>query len=255
MAWRLPRRQRAAALWRLGRLRGNVAYAVVDAFISPDDFVVDVGASWGRFTARFARLVGPRGTVYAFEPDPPSYKELERVTRRMPSVRRFATALSDSDGSAQLSVPEGAMSAAFSRVSDAPSLLSVEVPKARLDDIVVRSPRLSFVKCDVEGHELAVFRGAWQSLARDNPAILVEIEHRHGGSVEATAEMLSGIGYTGWAIGPNGLFDIDSFDLQRHQLDNLPNRPGELPSERYVNDFLFVAAPQMVPTPLVAHNN
>ena len=46
----------------------------------------------------------------------------------------------------------------------------VQVRVVTLDEYVEKlgSPRVAFIKCDVEGHELAVFEGARRLLARDH---------------------------------------------------------------------------------------
>ena len=47
----------------------------------------------------------------------------------------------------------------------------------RLDDLALGD--VGFVKIDVEGHELAVLRGAAETLQRNRPPLLVEAEERH----------------------------------------------------------------------------
>src|SRR6202022_2609777 len=50
----------------------------------------------------------------------------------------------------------------------------IRVQCTTLDDCVPQDRRFGFVKVDVEGAELMVFRGATKFLARDRPAILFE---------------------------------------------------------------------------------
>lgn len=55
----------------------------------------------------------------------------------------------------------------------------VKVPLVRLDDMIAPDEHtVSFIKCDVEGHELAVLRGAAQTL-KSGPPLLIEVEQRH----------------------------------------------------------------------------
>ncbi len=54
----------------------------------------------------------------------------------------------------------------------------VEVPVMRLDDLIAPAPAPLLIKIDVEGHELAVLRGARQTL--DNPALLAVIMETNG---------------------------------------------------------------------------
>uniref|UniRef100_UPI001916C781 FkbM family methyltransferase n=1 Tax=Mycobacterium paraintracellulare TaxID=1138383 RepID=UPI001916C781 len=48
----------------------------------------------------------------------------------------------------------------------------IDVPVKRLDDLHLDD--IGLIKIDVEGHELAVLRGATQTLTRNRPAIVVE---------------------------------------------------------------------------------
>jgi hypothetical protein len=54
----------------------------LDALVKPGDRVVDVGSNVGIYTEQLARCVGPRGEVYAFEPDPTNYARLAARARR-----------------------------------------------------------------------------------------------------------------------------------------------------------------------------
>lgn len=238
-AWRLPARARAGVLWNVGLHRGELAYEVVDALVAPGDTVLDIGANWGRFTARMASLVGPTGRVHSFEPSPTQRVRLEEIARGQRQVALHGIGLSDASGYATLDSGDDPGSA-FGRVSTGGDGAE-QIVLARLDEILERSERIAFLKCDVEGHELAVLRGALDTLHRWRPAILVEIEARHGGSVEETAALLEPLGYRGWALTPDGLLALERFDLERDQLRWAPSDPTQLPPDEYVNDFLFLA--------------
>ena len=85
--------------------------------------------------------------------------------------------------------------------SDESRILEMEVPRARSDawarvsvnaggfsvfgvrvDSLPIMQRVSFVKIDVEGHELAVLAGIRQLLERDKPTVLVETQDQRAGS-------------------------------------------------------------------------
>jgi FkbM family methyltransferase len=65
--------------------------------------------------------------------------------------------------------------------------------------------QVTFVKIDVEGHELEVLRGGEQTLARWRPMLLIEVKPRNAASVD---QFLAKLGY------------------QRHALSDLLGIPG-----------------------------
>ncbi len=222
---------------------------MVDATVQKGDLVIDVGAADALYAARMSQLVGRRGRVYAFEPNPAQFAHVQALSARRANVTAYPIGLSDHSGRAQLHVP----------VLDQhlrPGLGSVAVPGSRAEiehqEVSVSLERLdtvldgdgdrpAFLKCDVEGHELAVLRGARQVLQRSQPKILIEIEQRHQDApIQTTFEYLADLGYSGWAIRPNELVPLERFDVERDQLSYLGPQFHEVVPEGYVNDFLFV---------------
>lgn len=226
------------------------ALAVVDVVVRSGDLVVDIGAHRGVFTARLARRVGPTGHVHAFEPNPNSLGLLRAVKGRSKNVTIHDVALSDHSGSELLYRPRPG-----GRHVDAMSSLAtpreratirhdaVEVRVATLDAVLAdRVHAVTFVKCDVEGHELSALKGAARIIAEDHPTILVEIEQRHQeADIAETFSFLTSFGYRGSFLTSSGLRPLDEFDVNRDQLNLLPEgfAVGR-PAPGYVTDFLFV---------------
>ncbi len=244
----LRRRQPVLAAeltWAWKRRQGDPVTRLVDDLVRPGQRVLDIGANWGLVTARLARLVGPAGRVDAFEPHPGHVATLEAVAARMPSVEVHLIALSDRHGS------DGERLTALAHLDGRASGRAVpeervQVPLTTLDDALAgdRGP-VDLIKCDVEGHELEVLRGAEATLHRDHPVLVLEIEERHrpGGGVAEVFAQLRALGYEGRAARADGLVGLEQFDVQRDQLDHLPD--GELVAHEmppgYVNTFLFTA--------------
>jgi FkbM family methyltransferase len=235
-----------------------MGFTLMRQFVRPGDRVVDIGANLGVYTFELARLVGPRGSVLAVEPDPVSVARLTRLARGLPQVKISPVAASDRSGRATLHVPViqrrrlgrlrtmrlGALgSLALPREAAAPAYESVSVPTEPLDAILAESELpVAFMKIDVEGHELAVLRGARATLANHLPTLLIEIEQRHSqGDIAVTFDFLRTSGYIGYGVGPRGLVPLDRFDLRRDQLSFLGSGfvSVEMPRD-YIHDFLFV---------------
>jgi hypothetical protein len=136
-------------------------------------------------------------------------------------------ALSDRSGKATLRVPP--MDFGFSTIepnndlcgktrgSDDP--IEVCVKRNKLDDSELDN--IGFIKIDVEGHELEVLQGASETILRERPTLLVEIEERHRlGSLTAVHEYMESYGYTRMTMREGLLVELDS----SWQPDNNPPR-------------------------------
>jgi FkbM family methyltransferase len=231
--------------WK-ARLRGE--RGEVRALLSrlrPGDRAVDVGANKGAYLYWMRRAVGPAGAVYAFEPQPGLARYLEAARERMEwenvSVREVA--LSDSAGRRVLHVPgwENSPGASLEALEAGAGGQTREVETDTLDRQLEAAGRIALVKVDVEGHELAVFRGASRTLSTSRPALLFECERRHlgGRSPHEVFAFLRGLGYRGAFFSPRGLRPIQEFDPEAHQRRG-PGRFWE--AEGYCNNFLFESA-------------
>lgn len=247
---RLVPRTAVRLFGRIEARRPQSALVLLNGLLRPGDVAVDVGAHRGVFTDRMARLVGSTGHVHAFEPNPDSWRVLSAVKGGSANISLHRIGLSDQAGSATLFRPRpkgvrvDAMSSLSKHVDDASLAFDpVDVRLERLDEaLALEARRIALLKVDVEGHELAVFRGAEDVLHRSKPAILVEIEQRHQTpDIRDTFGHLESRGYAGWFVGPAGLRPLTDFDVARHQLDLLSNgfAVGR-PAPGYVSDFLFL---------------
>lgn len=248
---------RAWLSWHLDPAVYRGVRDIVAALVRPGDLTLDIGASWGLFTYRLARRVAPRGRVLAFEPNPLLLPSLEAIAAGRAGVAIYPFALSDTSGRAALHVPTlrravtrprpihpmASLTVPRNRRGAAHETVSVEV--RRLDHVLGPDDAraLTFVKCDVEGHELAVLRGAEATLA-SQPTILIEIEQRHqDASIDAVFEHLTARGYEGYVLRGNGLRPLAEFDVVRDQLTFLrPDAVFSAAPAGYLHNFLFVAA-------------
>jgi FkbM family methyltransferase len=151
------------------------------ACVSEGMIVWDVGANNGFYTCLLSQIAGAKGGVFAFEPNPEAYAELMRQlsVSDMGNVWSLRTALSDSDGAAQMLVTPNytqvsriAMTAAES--NEKMLTISVQSGDSLIQQGLARHP--SFIKLDVEGHELSALQGMQKLLsAPDLRAILCEV--------------------------------------------------------------------------------
>jgi FkbM family methyltransferase len=180
------------------------------AVIRRGDVVFDVGANRGAYTALFSRLAGPGGRVHAFEPVPPTCDALVEMLhmQRIENVVVNRTAIGEAPGELPLHVPGDDFGQASLARHDAGSwtaataVRSYWAPVETIDDYARRRglARLDFVKCDVEGAELAVLRGAGETLRGLAPLLYLEVcadwTASFGYAPPAVAEHLRAFGYS-----------------------------------------------------------
>lgn len=218
--------------------------------IEPNSVVIDVGAHMGVYTYLLARLVGKEGLVIAIEPIPELARRLRRgVAQLRLEVQVESCVLSDQNNDAILHIPVKGGTAIQSRASITAhgfnDYTAIRVAARRLDDLANSlAERVSFIKIDVEGHELAVLQGATHVLEAHRPTLLIEIEQRHAPtSIAETFQFLEGFGYEGTFVDEGGARrSISSFDLCVHQrIENAEGRGF------YVNNFLFTHSSLTLP--------
>jgi FkbM family methyltransferase len=151
--------------------------------LRPGDVCVDIGANDGWYSTLMARLVGPHGRVHAFEPSPITFELLERNCRTNGPdhcVVRNLLALGEQPGTAVIHVPPH-HGAASLRAGDDEPCRPFECRVETLDGYCAAAGvrRIRLVKCDVEGSELQVLRGARSLLDGPEPPMwLMELNRR-----------------------------------------------------------------------------
>ena len=158
---------------------------VMRALVKPGDQVLDIGANVGWFSKVLSELVGPSGRVYSIEPVPLTFELLNFCVRKLElrNVETINCAMSDRTGSATMEVPvyswggENFYEAEI--VEDGGGESQLRRFTVRVDTVDSLSERMpaaiTFMKVDVEGHEVAVLRGGQRVLSQARPALLLEM--------------------------------------------------------------------------------
>lgn len=160
-------------------------------WVRAGDWVLDVGANLGNYTARLSELVGENGRVLAFEPVPETFELLAANLARFPlrNVSLFNVAVSDAPDLGGITMPRldsGLENRYMAHLTDGPSAFSVYCLPV---DALALPHRVSLVKIDVEGHELPALRGMRALLERDHPVLIVE------GRSDDVTQYLGTLGY------------------------------------------------------------
>jgi FkbM family methyltransferase len=217
--------------------------ALVRRLVRPGDVCFDVGANDGWYTTLFAQLVGSAGRVHAFEPVPPTLETLRATCERNGFLSRVTLndcGLSDREETTTVYLPPHRGGASLRPGSDGegkPFACRVTTLDAYCRQSGIATVRL--VKCDVEGAELSVLRGATGLLARpDAPMWLLELHRgtakRFGYHPAEMLVILAGRGYVFHLVSwkPLGslvpLTDFDGFADTDNVLCSLPSVHGDL---------------------------
>ena len=148
---------------------------LVAALLGPGDCAVDAGAHVGYFTVLMSRMVGRRGKVWAFEPEPDNFALLQANVRRnrCGNVTLARVALGGQTGSATLFLARGNLGDHRLHRVDGRAAIAVSV--RRLDD-GLDGGRIDFMKIDTQGSEAGILSGAAGTIAASQDRLLCLME-------------------------------------------------------------------------------
>jgi precorrin-6B methylase 2 len=161
---------------------------VVERVLKTGMTFIDVGANVGQYTLLASGLVGSRGSVHSFEPEPRAFRILEENV----SLNRLTN----------VSLTQCAVAAA--------SEPAQSVPRLSLDDYVRdrQIDRVDLIKIDIDGGELDVLQGARRLLSSTHPQLIVEFAESNqaplGHSCAELADFLRQLGYDLFCIDSQG---------------------------------------------------
>lgn len=197
----LHRGNRLSELFYLEGAYEPLETLLVSKLVHTGDVVLDLGANVGFFTAQLDRLVRPGGEVHAFEPGDGTFAKLKQTKAllQMACSTLHQQAIGEAVGEADFWSSNCGNDAA-QKSTHTPALARElrhhRVPLTSLDafdtELSERSKKIAFVKCDIEGAEPAMLRGAKKLLSSENPPVWL-MEHNREALVEhgaSSADML-----------------------------------------------------------------
>lgn len=165
---------------------------IIPQIVQPGDVVCDIGAHVGYFTIIFARLVGPTGAVYAFEPDSHNHSLIERhvALNGLKNVTAVKAGVGDRDGVAYFEVGANSATGKIAPAS------ATQIELIELTEFLVRNklrtPNL--IKMDIEGAERVVIPALLGFIVKNRINVLVST---HADSITRDlVVLLEGNGYT-----------------------------------------------------------
>jgi len=204
--------------------------------VKEGDVVVDIGANIGYFTALLANLVGPRGRVYAFEPDPRNFHLLQRTIERNGWTHVTAEQKAVSNEAGELLLYQ-TRSWASNTLTPGEHISTVKVQVVTLDDFLSDEHHISFVKMDMDGSEPLAIQGMAQLIQR-SPGLQILTEYEPGNLKRYLSDPLDFIAIAG----EHGLKLTAILAPRSGRLPNLDLAPlKHLADDAYL-DLLFTTA-------------
>ena len=170
-------------------------------YLPKDGVVIDVGANLGFAALLFAKLVGPDGQIYAFEPSPLAYTKLLEVVEKneLRNVRCFNLGCGTARRTETLLVPASSGNATIRRrgVQQAEACREISIQIDTLDNVILPlAQKIDFLKIDTEGFEDQVLAGAVELIGRYRPVVYLELSQQYGDSSIRAVAWLRARGYT-----------------------------------------------------------
>lgn len=148
------------------------------AIIGKQSTVFDIGAHIGLFSMMLSKLAN-QTTIHAFEPIPSSYETLVKhlALNHLNRITPWNVGLSDKSGEMIFYFDAASSTnASLRNVSNSSAAIQLKADVTTMDAFTsLHHVYPDIIKCDVEGAELFVFKGAIHILAKQKPLILVEM--------------------------------------------------------------------------------
>lgn len=200
-------------------MKTNGELYLLERHIRECSVVFDVGANKGEWT-KLVLTLNPSVEVHCFEPIQDMFLQL-KAKNFPPSVHANPTGLSSEKGTRDIFLGVQSLYARTGLKTGwgiASPGKTEEIQMTTLDEYCLGKniDQIDFLKCDVEGHEYAVFQGAKRMLREER---IKRIQFEYGGcNIDARVmlkdifELFAGGRYTFYKLMPLQLIRIDEYD-------------------------------------------
>ena len=202
---------------------------IIDRFSDKSKNALDIGVYRGVYSLKLSQNFKQ---IHAFEPNPLLFPYLnDNLKKIIKNINLYNLALSDKSGETELKLPVRSRSifkdnieelyqlgaASIHPENEFENFEKVQVKVEKLDNILIEN--IGFIKIDVEGHELEVIEGAKETIIKNKPVLLIEIEKRHSKKpVEETIGKINNLEYDCFFVKDKKLIPIEK--LNNKNLEN-----------------------------------
>lgn len=188
--------------------------------IKQGDVFVDIGSNFGYYTLLASKLVGKRGKVFSFEPDPYNFSILQRNIKinKCSNVLCVNKAVGEKDEKINFYIDAENLGRHNLIPNWSKHILTVD--KISLDNFLPKGSRVNIVKIDIEGGEELAIKGM-EKIIQKNPSIKLLIEffperikqnNLHPANLK---RLISSLGFSIYEISNLGLTKISFSELLR----------------------------------------
>jgi FkbM family methyltransferase len=147
----------------------------VARWLRPGMTAIDIGANLGVYSLPMARLVGPEGQVFAYEPSTETRRllALSKEMNGAGNLHIIAAALSDREREGHLTF---AASSELNTLDDSGPGESVRITSLEAEQKTRNWGIIDFIKIDAEGEEERILAGAGAFFANRSPLVMFEVK-------------------------------------------------------------------------------
>jgi FkbM family methyltransferase len=149
-------------------------FLVAKFLLTDGSSVIDGGAHIGYYTRYFSEIIGEKGKVYSFEPNPYLFRLLNKYARFHSNIVCYQKALSHVTSKTAFYVEPFSLSQDSSLYKGSDDQKSISIDAIALDDFIAETEQIRLIKLDIEGFEQQAIQGAQQLIARCRPWIIFE---------------------------------------------------------------------------------
>ena len=201
---------------------------LVKKFIKSGTDSIDVGVYRGVYSYEMSKY---SEKVHSFEPNPIIFKYINKNLKKfIKNIHLYNFALSNQNKTINLKIPIRNSNsnkeifeeyyemgkATIHNENNVENYENFEIQTKKIDELSFDN-KISFIKIDVEGHELEVIEGAKNTIKRDKPVLLVEIEKQYTKKeVAESINFINSLGYKSYFFNKKDLkstTELNNLDL------------------------------------------
>jgi FkbM family methyltransferase len=187
--------------------------------VSECSTIIDIGANIGWYSLNMSQK-NKYSNIFSFEPIPKTFEYLKSNINlnNASNVHAFNFGFSDEEKDLVFYYyKKGPGNSSLMNLSEREDVEQIICKVKKLDNFVSREGlTIDFIKCDVEGAELFVFKGGFETIKKDKPIIFTELLRKWSAKFDyhpnEVIDLLREIGYKCFTIGENSLFEFEKMD-------------------------------------------